>query len=183
MAKKTGGAWAFAALAGLGAFLLFGRKAKAKGGAAPAEPDEPIVPDEPLDPEDPAPVPDGPPVEPAPKPAPKQGKYNVRFPSPKVAPAANRPMEGTAAYNAVLEFRQGEVSFPKSKLQTKLTDRAYVSLYGNQNLPIPKGWNAPPTDVTNPGEQPAKTLAWQRYVDAWVRLYNHVGDWLEDTSQ
>lgn len=46
--KNTGGAVAFAALAGLGAFVLFGRKAKAKKKAGPTpEPEEPEEPGEP----------------------------------------------------------------------------------------------------------------------------------------
>lgn len=156
--KKTGyAALGIAALVGAGAWLLFGRNAKAS-----ADPSEVIEDVDPVEPGEP--VPDGPPVEPAP---------------PKTKPAGEPPPwsdnqimnEVPASFSAVTEFRDGTLPVGKPA-RAKITDVVIRRLYPGAPKKIPKGWNAPGANI----------LGWQMWVDTWTRIYNYVGDFLDQSQ-
>ncbi len=145
--------------AGVAAYLLFFREAK-------ADPKAPI--DEPLDPVEPTdPVPGGPPVQPE-EPA---------VPAPPVPGAApefdfdQKQNEPLIAFAVVDEFRKGVLPVSKP-VRAKLTDVAFKRTYAGAPTKIPKGWDSGGSDI----------LGWQLWVDTWNRLYNHVGEFLAETE-
>lgn len=149
--------------AGVGAFFIADK-------ATAADPKKPLEePVEDVDEKDPT---DLPPEIPEPDPDPKVVEdFSEVKNLPPPAPIWNPDLwysEQINAVGTVNAFRSGELKISKPRVQAKLTDKAMQQNYPNAPKKIPENWEY--------------AWGWQNWVDAWKRMYNYVGQALEDTE-